>query len=114
MLFLLVAASRSATSAGQCVLLRRSFLLTAAGQLRIRTGFPLGPETQAIGNGSEASTSRGAAANRLPGGVTGKRVGRFLAGEVKFLARTTCLKDVRTGWTPADHGRRETDHESKY
>ena len=42
--------------------MRRSFLLTAAGQFRIHTGFPLGPGTdQVIGSGTEISTTRFAA-----------------------------------------------------
>ena len=36
--------------------IRRSFLLTAAGQFRIFTGFPQGPNVQAIDNGWKTNT----------------------------------------------------------
>ena len=36
--------------------IRRSFLLTAAGQFRILTGFPQGPNVQAIDNGWKPNT----------------------------------------------------------
>ena len=59
---LLAVASQSLTD--QC-LSRRSFLLTAAGQSRIRTGFPLARPALARATASINTVTRGATADRL-------------------------------------------------